>query len=143
MKTKIAHIFNILVLTTVMVGYSDGESGSIPHTYVDFGFYIYEPEYINLSIIMGATKKSGVGYDGKGVIVFRSGDNEYKAFDATCPQHTKDFVSVELNGNGTGTANCPRCGTVYYLMNNGYSTDGHQLKQYRVSVNGDYVHVYN
>ena len=143
MRAKIAFLFQILILVFISSSCTDDEPEIIPDVYVNFQFSIYEPGYNNLTVIYGATKKEYEGYDNNGVIVFRSDLNEYKAFDATCPQHITISTSVNLNENGSGKATCPHCQTVYYLMNNGYPANGYRLKQYRTSSNGEFVSVFN
>lgn len=143
MRAKIAFLFQIIVISFVVLGCGKDEPEIIPDVYVNFEFSIYEPEFVGLLIPLGAVKKSDVGYNSNGVIVFRTADNGYQAFDATCPQHIDISTSVNLNENGTGKATCPHCKTVYYLMNNGYPSDGYRLKQYRTSVNGNFVRVFN
>lgn len=143
MRAKIAFLFQLMLLLTLSFGCTDSEPEIVPDTYVNFQFNIYEPGYNNLTVIYGAVKKSGAGYSNNGVIVFRSDQSEYQAYDATCPQHISIITSVNLNENGSGKATCPHCNTVYYLMNNGYPAKGYKLKQYRTFANGDFVSVFN
>lgn len=113
----------------------------IPDVYVNFSFSLLEPEFTNLNVPYGAVKKSGIGYRGNGVIVFRDGQDGFGAFDATCPQHLDINASVDLSENGVGKATCGHCSTVYFLMNNGYPASGHRLKPYRVTVSAGRVYV--
>ncbi len=143
MRAKIAFLFQIFIISIVAFGCGTDEPEIVPDVYVNFDFSTQEPEFINLNVIFGAAKKTGVGYNNNGVIVFRADQNDYKAFDATCPQHIETKTPVTLNSNGTGKATCPTCNTVYYLMNNGYPANGYKLKQYRTTVNGDFIRVTN
>jgi nitrite reductase/ring-hydroxylating ferredoxin subunit len=143
MRAKIAFLFQIIVICFISVGCGKDEPEIIPDVYVNFDFSLQEPEFTNLNVIFGAVKKNDVGYNGNGVIVFRADQDDYKAFDATCPQHIEVNTSVDLNENGSGKTTCPHCNTVYYLMNNGYPNKGYKLKQYRVSVSANRIYVSN
>lgn len=143
MRAKIAFLFQIIVISFIASGCGNDEPEIVPDVYVNFDFSLQEPDYTNLNAIFGAKKKEGVGYNNNGVIVFRADQEEYKAFDATCPQHIETKTSIELNANGTGKATCPKCNTVYYLMNSGYPANGYKLKQYRTIVNGNFIRVTN
>lgn len=143
MRAKIAFLFQIMIISFFLAGCGNDEPEIVPDVYVNFDFNLQEPQFTNLNVILGATIKDNVGYNGNGVIVFRADQNEYKAFDATCPQHISTKTPVVLNANGTGKATCPECSTVYFLMSNGYPPNGYKLKQYRTIVNGSYIRVTN
>lgn len=143
MQTKIIYI---LLFASFWFGFSacdDKIDDVIPDVPVNLEFNLKEPAFVNLNVVMGAVKVDGYGYRGNGVIIFRSADNELLAFDATCPKHIDINASVNLDASGSGTATCPHCKTVYYLVNYGYPKDGYPLKRYRVLWSGDYVRVYN
>lgn len=143
MQTKIIHIllFSILVFTNTAC--DDNIDDIIPDVPVNIEFNLKEPQYQNLNIVMGAVKIDGYGYRNNGVIVFRLSENEILAFDATCPKHIDTNASVNPDSNASGTATCPHCGTIYYLVNYGYPKEGYPLKRYQVLKSGDYVRVYN
>lgn len=143
MRAKVAFLFQLLTIVFITNGCNDDESEIIPDVYVNFQFSVYEPGFNNLTVPFGAVKKSGVGFNKNGVIVFKADQGDFKAFDATCPQHVEVSTSVNLKENGSGQAVCPHCSTIYYLYNNGYPAKGYKLKQYRTSVNGDFVNVFN
>jgi len=143
MQTKVIFIFLFSSFIFSNIACDDNLDEVIPDVPVNIEFDLNEPQYINLKVVMGAVKIDGYGYKNNGVIVFRLNENEILAFDATCPNHIDINASVNLNPNGSGTATCPHCGTVYYLVNYGYSKEGYPLKQYRVIKNGDDVRVYN
>jgi nitrite reductase/ring-hydroxylating ferredoxin subunit len=143
MQTKIIYILLFSSFFFANTACDDTIDDIIPDVPVNIEFNLKEPQFINLNVVMGAVKIDGYGYRNNGVVVFRHSDNEILAFDATCPKHIDINVSVNLDANGSGTATCPHCGTVYYLVNYGYPKNGYPLKRYQVLRNGDYVRIYN
>ena len=143
MQTKVILIFLFSSFIFSNFACDDKLDEIIPDVLVDIEFNLKEPQYINLNVVMGAVKIDGCGYKNNGVIIFRLDDSEILAFDATCPNHIDINASVNLDSNGSGTATCPHCGTVYFLVRYGYPLEGYPLKQYQVIKNGDYVRVYN
>ncbi len=141
MQTKILYIF--LIAIPIFITCDDTATEIIPDVPVNIEFSLNEPAYSNLNVVMGVVKVQGYGYRGNGVIVFRQSENEIVAFDATCPNHITENTSVNIDAIGSGTATCPHCGRVYFLVNYGYPKDGYPLKQYRVIWNGNFVRVYN
>ncbi|HSD06279.1 hypothetical protein [Flavobacterium sp.] len=80
----------------------------------------------------------------KGIIVFNTGSG-YNAFDAACPnQELSSCSTMTINGIN---AVCP-CDSKEYLLFTGQplksdATTTYPMKQYRVQVNGDVIHIYN
>lgn len=143
MLTKIIYILLFSSLLFGNIACDDTLNDPIPDVPVNIEFNLKEPQYINLNVVMGAVKIDGYGYMNNGVIAFRLNETEILAFDATCPKHVDISTSVNLDLNGSGTATCPHCKTVYYLVNYGYPKDGYPLKRYQVTKNGDYVRIFN
>jgi len=143
MQTKILHILLLATFTLGLTTCDDGLDEIVPEVPVKIEFNLKEPAYQILNVVMGAVKINNVGYRNNGIIVFRLSQDEILAFDATCPKHIDINASVNLDSNGSGTATCPHCGTVYYLVNQGYPKDGYPLKQYKVIKTGDFVGIYN
>ncbi len=142
LKTKLALYFILLYLP---IGCVKEEKQIIPDVSVDFSINLNLPNYNVLSNPNVAIKYPGVGYNRNGVIVYRYSLDEFYAFDATCPQHIDVSTSINLDQNGTsGTATCPHCNTIYYLVSGGTSK-GYPLKKYRTSfdVNSKIVYVFN
>ncbi|HOZ13529.1 MAG TPA: hypothetical protein PK784_01970 [Tenuifilaceae bacterium] len=143
MRAKIAFLFQIIVICIISVGCGKDEPEIVPDVYVNFYFSLQEPEFTNLNVTFGSVKKTGVGYKNNGVIVFRADQDEYKAFDATCPQHIDINASVNIDKSESYKAICPHCNTVYFLSNNGFPANGYKLKQYRVTPSGNAFNVSN
>jgi nitrite reductase/ring-hydroxylating ferredoxin subunit len=81
----------------------------------------------------------GVGI--KGVIVMKAGENDYRAFEASCPNQTpSDCTKLTINGIN---AKCP-CDSKEYSIYTGLATGvQYPLKAYRTELNGDNLRVYN
>ncbi|MHC1702536.1 MAG: hypothetical protein AB9846_01390 [Tenuifilaceae bacterium] len=132
------------VLLVLPFGCSDDQSQIVP--YVRVGFYVNLdlPQFNSLTAVNNAVIYAEAGYNRSGVIVYRYLQDEFFAFDATCPQHIEDITAVKLDGGGSaGTATCPKCGTVYYLSNYGYPAKGYPLKRYNVNKSGNMLYVSN
>jgi nitrite reductase/ring-hydroxylating ferredoxin subunit len=81
----------------------------------------------------------GVGL--KGVIVMKAGDNDYRAFEASCPnQATSDCTKLSINGINAKCACKNEEYNIYTGLANGVQ---YPLKAYRTELNGDNLRVYN
>ena len=126
-----------LVLTSCT---KDNNSG-IALVGVDIYINSNNPEFINLNAVGGWTYIIG---GSRGIIVYRSSNNEFKAYDRHCtydPTNTCALVSVEVN-NITGLDVC--CGSKF-LLPDGSVTQGPAnlpLKQYTTSFDGSVLHIF-
>lgn len=143
MRAKIAKLLVLTAPFFLLISCGEDEPEIVPDIPVHIEFNLNEPFYNAITVPMGTVKITNVGYNNNGIIVFRLNQEEILAFDATCPQHIAVNASVALDENGSGTATCPHCHTVYYFYNNGYPAKGYKLKSYRVSFRGDLVGIYN
>ncbi len=89
-----------------------------------------------------------VGYGGiiLGKSIFAAfGDDQYVAYDASCPVEASSNVSVTLLDDGLGTAVCPKCNTKYNLSNHAFpeGVGTEYLKSYKVVVNGNTLLINN
>jgi nitrite reductase/ring-hydroxylating ferredoxin subunit len=107
-------------------------------------YKIFTPQTINQAV-----ERTGYG----GVLVYHGLNNvattSYYAFDISCPHEANKSVVVEVDDDKV-YAVCPKCGSKYELLNgignpvSGPSQqEGHYLKPYRVSINGDRIIVGN
>ena len=141
-------------MTLILVKCDNNEKSQIPVVFIDFSINIQQDvEYYNLqaagnSQIIDATSVGliSVGYDNNGIIIYNAGD-AFHAFDRTCPHEFP--VSIAVDCDGGGSAECPECGSIYVLPSLGVPAQGSPskfpLKEYRVeyfSATG-VLHVYN
>ena len=86
------------------------------------------------------------GYDGNGIIVYRSLPDEFNAYDRTCPHdYAVNGLSIKVNVDFT-QAICPNCSTCYALSAFGTPVSGpgqYPLKNYKTKFDGRYLSVWN
>jgi nitrite reductase/ring-hydroxylating ferredoxin subunit len=149
-------IFVTFLLSQLFLVSCNKENDVIPDVYVDFNISLNDPEFLILSspltsaYVSAATNNIGspaAGYDGNGIIIFRDGNDEFLAYDRTCPHDFKvNNKSVQVNIVNDIYAVCPQCNTTYGLPVNGTPASGigqYPLKNYKTAFNGLIVHVWN
>lgn len=155
-ESKIRHFFILPVLVFILIACTRKENDVIPDTTVNFTIDLNDPEFVALTTLFGsvyissATNNWGIGaagYDNNGIIVI-NGDGEFYAFDRTCPyDYAVNNQSVKVNIVDVIYAECPECKTKYALTSFGTpvpgSTGRYPLKNYKTTVNGNYVTVWN
>ncbi|KAF2329545.1 MULTISPECIES: Rieske (2Fe-2S) protein [Flavobacterium] len=79
-------------------------------------------------------------YGAKGIIVMKTGEGTFTAFDAACPnQALTSCTAMTIDGI---YAVCP-CDKTQYNLFTGLGGKEYPMKQYRVEASGTVVHVYN
>lgn len=139
MKIKI--IF--LLLITIISCFSCRKNSSfIPDIPVQLVLNTLDPQYQNLNGIGGWSYVEG---GSRGIIVFRSDFNEFKAYDRHCsyePEKSCAQVSIKDN-NLLAEDSC--CASVFQLID-GLPIDGpatRGLQQYNTSFDGNIIQVWN
>jgi hypothetical protein len=149
-------IFTIFLLSQLLItSCTKDKNDVVPDVYVDFYLSLDDPEFyilttpLSAAYVSASTNNIGpnaAGYDNNGIIVFRDGNDEFFAYDRTCPHDFKvNNQSIRVNIDGI-YAVCPQCGTTYGLPINGTPASGigqYPLKNYKASFNGLIVHVWN
>ncbi len=128
-------LFPILSVMLMLIPLScDKENENpVPYVYVNFSVNIGTTQIIELNNIGGYAYFSG-GF--RGIIIYRTSDSEFKAYDRACPFHPHEdnaFVRVDQ----AWLATCPECGSMFEL-NFGSVVDGpskHPLREYRTFYN--------
>jgi nitrite reductase/ring-hydroxylating ferredoxin subunit len=97
------------------------------------------PSYSALNFVSNAKYLSGFG--ARGIIVFNAGNNNFKAYDAACPNQALSSCStMAINGINVVCA----CDNNSYNLFSGQSTGQYYpMKQYRVEIFGTIIRVYN
>ncbi len=155
-RSKIVVFFLIPFVPFFIQSCKKSKNDVIPTVYVNFSISLNDPLFLNLvapftySYIDSSTNNYGqpsAGYDGNGIILFRSTEDEFYAYDRTCPY---DYVvknkSVKVNVVDDIFAVCPQCSTKYALTANGTPLVGvgrYPLKNYRAYFDGLHVFVSN
>jgi nitrite reductase/ring-hydroxylating ferredoxin subunit len=130
----------------------------IPDVFVSFSLSINDPQFPGLTsfggvaLVNSRTNNLGSqagGFNGNGIIVFAWVDNEFYAYDRTCPHdYVENGLSIKVNIDPTNSTNaiCPECGTNYALTAGGTPSKGigrYPLKNYRTSFDGLNIYVSN
>ena len=133
----------VVLLAFLPAGCKDEIPELIPSTRVRIVIDLALPEFSGLRFPGSVYLAKGEGYRGNGVYVVREAidEEQFSAYDATCPRHIKPPTATVLTGT---QATCPHCHTEYELLNYGQSADGnHRLQPYRTEAQGGVVHVHN
>jgi nitrite reductase/ring-hydroxylating ferredoxin subunit len=93
-----------------------------------------------------SNRKYAGGYDGNGIIIYRSLPDEFNAYDRTCPHdYVINNLSKKVNIDFI-EAICPECSTHYALSSFGTPISGpgnYPLKNYKTRFDGRYITVWN
>jgi hypothetical protein len=156
LKPNLIKIIVFILPLFIIASCTKDKNDVIPDVYVDFNISLNDPEFFILSApltsvyVSSSTNNIGLsaaGYDSNGIIIFRNGDDEFLAFDRTCPHDFKvNNKSVRVNILDDIYAVCPECGTKYGLPSFGTPASGigrYPLKNYKTAFNGLIVHVWN
>jgi hypothetical protein len=150
-------IFIIFLLFPLsLVSCNKEKNDVVPDVYIDFNISLNDPEFYNLNspltsaYVSASTNNIGLyaaGYDNNGIIIFRYVEDEFFAYDRTCPHDFKvNNKSVRVNIVDDIYAICPECSTKYALPSYGTPASGisqYPLKNYKTAFNGLIVHVWN
>ena len=129
-------------------------SDVIPDTFVDFTIDLNNPRFIDLNVVgntLAVTASDlgifSLGYNNHGILIYRASEEEFYAFDRTCPFEEDLSQIVQVDNAGDVTAECPVCHTEYVLPSFGYPTDKgpgvYPLKKYQANLSGSYLRIYN
>jgi nitrite reductase/ring-hydroxylating ferredoxin subunit len=134
--------FLLLIAFPMLFGCSTNSTNNnnpyLPNYTVNLDINMNLPAYSNLKYVSNGVYISNQGV--RGIIVFNAGSG-YNAFDAACPNQALSSCStMTINGIYAVCA----CDSAEYSLFSGQSTGKqYPLKQYRVEVNGNLLHVYN
>lgn len=115
----------------------------IPYVYVDAYISLSDPNFSALNAVGGWVYVTG---GSKGILVYRSSNNTFMAYDRHCPYTPSDpcsRVAVDPNSNLLVKDDC--CGSVF-LITDGSPNSGPATKallHYQTSFDGNTIHIYN
>ena len=132
----------LILFVSVLFSCSDSERSNknpyIPSYSVNLSVDMNLPSYSNLKYVSNAVIVPN--YGAKGIIVMKTGEGTYTAFDAACPnQALTSCTAMTIDGI---YAVCS-CDKTQYNLFTGLGGKEYPMKQYRVEVSGTVVHVYN
>ena len=155
--SKIRNFSLLVILVSGLTSCKKDKNDVIPDVFVDFYINLNDPQFFNLtaplnSVYVDASTnnmgQNAAGYDGNGIIIYRASEQEFYAFDRTCPHdYAVNGISVRVNISDQIYGECPECNTIYALPNFGTPLSGsvgrYPLKNYRTSFDGLSIRVWN
>jgi len=151
--SKLSKILLITLSLLIFVTCAKKKEEIIPNTYVNFTIRLDDPKFTDLHAIGNSViitseyaGRSSAGYDYNGIIVYRFSEDEFYAFDCTCPFNIDNSISVTTENTSDIIAKCPECGSEYILPNLAFPKKGPSrvpLKQYNTNFDGVTISVYN
>ena len=138
--------FCILATSAVFVSCRNLDDNVVPWVEVKVQINTLDAKYIDLQNVNGRVMVKNQGYGGNGIIVYRSAESVFNAYDCTCTYEQSDTCAVMFDEGNIAGAVCPVCGSKFELVNCGMPTSGkarHSLKSYRVSFNDPYLRIFN
>jgi hypothetical protein len=114
----------------------------IPYVKVDLYLFLYA----DLADMGIGTTKVIRGEGVNGIVLYRSSDLEFQAYDRTCTLWPEHNAAVVEDPGFFGVFECPECGSTYLLMNGGEPNTGpatYPLVEYRTALQGDVLHIFN
>lgn len=125
----------ILTISFVLLFFSSCEKEDmhpVPNVMVDIRINIENPSFAAINTIGNSVSVSG-GY--RGIIIYRVGQNEFTAFDRSCPHHVWEQCAVVNGLPGQPFAKCDCCQTTYQLLDGSKFTGPSlfPLRAYRVN----------
>ena len=139
-------IFCVLATSSAFVSCQNPDDDVVPWVEVSVRVNTLDARYVDLQNVNGRVVIKSQGYGNNGIIVFRSSEDVFNAFDCTCTYEQSDTCAVQLDENNIAGAICPVCGSKFELVNCGMPTTGkarHSLKSYRVSYNEPILRIFN
>jgi nitrite reductase/ring-hydroxylating ferredoxin subunit len=98
------------------------------------------PSYNGLNYVSQPILITDPGVGIKGIVVMKAGEGDYRAYEASCPNHYPSSCSLmEIDGINV---KCP-CENYAYSLYTGLGIAQYPLKPYRVEINGSTLVVYN
>lgn len=98
------------------------------------------PSYNNLQYPSNPVLITDAGAGIQGIIVMKVGENDYRAWEASCPnQYPTSCSKLSINGLN---AKCS-CDSFEYNLFTGDGGKQYGLKAYRTEINGAVIRVYN
>ncbi|MEN2399589.1 hypothetical protein GKZ90_0007365 [Flavobacterium sp. MC2016-06] len=133
-----------LFIVFISVLFSCSDSGNsnknpyIPNYAINAYLETNLPLYSNLKFISNPVFIPN--YGAKGLIVMKTGEGTYNAFDAACPNQAIASCNAMTIDGINAVCSCDK--TSYNLFT-GLGGKEYPLKQYRTEVNGTVIHIYN
>ena len=117
-------------------------SNGIPYVQVNIQVYTTDPAFFNISAVGGWEYING---GSKGILIYRSSNDEFMAYDRHCPYKPEESCSRVFVDSSNIFAVDTCCGS-QFVITTGEVTDGpsvESLKQYNTSFDGTVLTITN
>ncbi|MBL4652940.1 MAG: hypothetical protein JKY53_08775 [Flavobacteriales bacterium] len=134
-------IFTLLILLMFLGCRKSSDSG-IPYVQVSIQLYTTDPIFFNLSNVGGWEYING---GSKGILVYRSGIDDFKAYDRHCPYQPSDVCS-KVAVDSSNIIAVDTCCNSQFVITDGEVTGGpavQPLKEYQTSFDGTVLTITN
>lgn len=134
--------FFILPLFLLLVACNKTTDNGIPYYQVNLTIHTTDPSFVNLSVVGGWEYISG---GSKGILLYRSSNDEFKAYDRHCTFQPSDACS-RVAVDSTQIAAVDSCCGSSFLIIDGSILNGpavSPLKQYQTSFDGSVLRITN
>lgn len=135
-------IWFFIAFTAVLFSCSDNNRSNnnpyIPNYAVNVYLDNNLPTYNNLKFVSNPVYVAN--YGAKGIIVMKTGEGTYTAFDAACPNQALTSCSAMTISGIYAVCSCDKA---EYNLFTGLGGKEYPMKQYRAEISGTVIHVYN
>lgn len=117
-------------------------AGGVPPVALDITINVNNPAYADLAVTGGWLYLSG---GSQGLIVYRSGPQDFVALDRHCPYQTANLCRVFVDSSQVIARDTACCGSAF-LITDGSVVQGPaaiNLRRYNTSFNGTTLRIYN
>jgi nitrite reductase/ring-hydroxylating ferredoxin subunit len=139
-------IFIVLPFLLVFACKKDNPEDQIPYAYINIYIEPNSTMYLPLNVVGGSVYLTAAS-PSKGLIVYRTGVDEFVAFERTCPNdpaNNCDTGPVKIEHAGTTAVDS--CCMSRFILQDGSVFAGpskYPLRSYRTEYNGSILHIYN
>jgi nitrite reductase/ring-hydroxylating ferredoxin subunit len=129
-------------LIILCVGCTKSSNNGIPYAQVNIQLYTTDPAFFNLGVVGGWEYING---GSKGILVYRSGIDNFKAYDRHCPYQPSDACSKIFVDSSDIIAVDSCCGSEFVITSGDVSKDPavESLKEYQTSYDGTVLTITN
>ena len=122
----------IIAFALLLAAYQSYSQAAFPAVTVNLSY----PQYQRLKLDGGYVYIEGAGM--RGIILYRDGENSFKAYERACPHHPEEECAV-VQVDGSSLYMVDRCCKSTFNFSDGQPTGGpaqRPLLQYRIEITG-------
>lgn len=134
--------FSLLLIIAILLNSCRRDNGYIPRVPVDVVINTLDPQYQSLNGVSGWSYIEG---GSRGIIVFRSGFEEFKAYDRHCT-YEPDNSCAKVSVSEVGLHAVDSCCASKFQLIDGLPVDGPAaigLQQYNTRFDGNIIQIWN